>query len=685
MPMTRAWVMAGLLALLLLAPGYPTALFHGMPLGPAGTVLLTVVVFAAGFCHRWILPRRPAALLAGAVVTLIVVKVALVYLAPSPGWLSVQYPNGQFADPVKTSTEFSIPAATRIDRRISFADDHLPVFFLNETDFNQEMRREVTRALSIRWTAFVQPEVQETRRVAIHARGSAALAIDGVMTVQASSQTAIATSAADITFAPGQHILTLSYVKPANTDPFIELQGVGIDDVPAMMVTPAPAGGAARRGARWAQFGGVLVDAAVVVASVLFAVLVASAGPPLPKRRRTSSVRLIAPASLAVVMFALFIGQGAYLSSEYIGRAVTLTGGDDWLQYEGHAREIATHGLLMDYGQPRGQGEVFFYYPFYSYFLAGVHKAGGEDLFAPMFSHFVLLFATNIVVFVTTRRLFGERSALMAVAALVVIEELAFMRHYTVNLFSENLYFLTVAATICYLVRFVDTGSAWDAVAAGITGGLSAITRSAMMIYLPFAAIIVVVAGWRRQATGWRMVANLVLLLAAWFAVILPVTLRNYIVAGEPVLINNSPSRSFVMFNLPQTPDAVDRYLKPHTGTLGSATKILFQIMVEHPLDFARNLAKKAGFSLGLLELLGERFHPELLMASAGYLIALIVWPEARSPRTWPIHGFVAAHLLGMLLTAPNNYGYRLILPMYLFMPIIGAGFATHLVTRATA
>jgi putative copper export protein len=37
-----------------------------------------------------------------------------------------------------------------------------------------------------------------------------------------------------------------------------------------------------------------------------------------------------------------------------------------------------------------------------------------------------------------------------------------------------------------------------------------------------------------------------------------------------------------------------------------------------------------------------------------------------------------------MLLTAPNNYGYRLILPMYLFMPVFGAAIVNRFVTHAT-
>jgi hypothetical protein len=82
------------------------------------------------------------------------------------------------------------------------------------------------------------------------------------------------------------------------------------------------------------------------------------------------------------------------------------------------------------------------------------------------------------------------------------------------------------------------------------------------------------------------------------------------------------------------------------------------------------------GFSLGWLQWMGGRVHPELVLASAGYLIAVLLLPAARSAPTWPIHAFVAAHMAGLVLTMPSNYGYRLLLPMYVFFPIFASAAA---------
>ena len=328
----------------------------------------------------------------------------------------------------------------------------------------------------------------------------------------------------------------------------------------------------------------------------------------------------------------------------------------------------------MDFGVPHGQGEAFYYYPYYSYFMAAVHKLAGEDLFGPIFANFVLLFATNVVAYRLGRRLYGSQAALVAVAALVGIEQLAFVRHYSVRLLSENLYFLTVALTLDWLVAYVDQGRRLDLMLTGVAAGVSAITRPAMMLYLPFALSVVAIASWKRTATLRSATTAGALLLAGWSAAVLLTTTRNYIVSGFPVvLICNTPSRSFVEYNLPPRPDAMDRYLGAHRGNIGSSAAILFRIMIEEPRAFFTNSAIKVGFSLGVLELMGQKFHPELVLASAGYLAAIALLPAARSLRTWPIHGFVLAHLVGMVLHMPSNYGYRLILPMYVFFPLFGA------------
>src|SRR5262249_60159286 len=143
---------------MLLVPGYATGIFHGMPLGPVGSLLFTIAVAAAFFFRRR--PMSQAAARAALVATLAIgaLHLTLWAAAPRPGWLAAQYRSEQFEGAPEGSTEFSIPGATRIDRAIRFAGDFLPVYFLNEGSFNRGIRREVAFPDSIRWTGYAEPE-----------------------------------------------------------------------------------------------------------------------------------------------------------------------------------------------------------------------------------------------------------------------------------------------------------------------------------------------------------------------------------------------------------------------------------------------------------------------------------------------------------------------------------------------
>ena len=205
--------------------------------------------------------------------------------------------------------------------------------------------------------------------------------------------------------------------------------------------------------------------------------------------------------------------------------------------------------------------------------------------------------------------------------------------------------------------------------------------RPAMMLDLPLAVFVVAAVSWRRN--GWRRAAGYVALFAvAWMSVVSLATIRNYLVSGSPVLISTTPAQSFVFYNLPASGGAeyMEAY-RDHEG-LASALHLLWRIGVEHPGDMARNVVTKLGFSLGWLQWMGGNLHPELLMASAGYLLAVLLLPAARSSATWPIHAFVLAHLAGLVLTMPSNYGYRLLLPMYVFFPMFTSDAAVAVARR---
>jgi hypothetical protein len=70
------------------------------------------------------------------------------------------------------------------------------------------------------------------------------------------------------------------------------------------------------------------------------------------------------------------------------------------------------------------------------------------------------------------------------------------------------------------------------------------------------------------------------------------------------------------------------------------------------------------------------RPHPELIAITALYALTLIFSAKMRNPDLWPVHAFVASHWASMALTSPWNYGYRLILPPFVYTTALSVAAA---------
>ena len=640
------------------APGHGDAWLRGIPLGLWTPVGLTIVG-AVWWASRHAPPPRGLTGVALALAMLAVVKIAVAAIAPSGGWLARYYANATFSGAPRRSTEFArLQGATRIDRAIDFRDDFLPAYFLNDPDFNGGIRREVTEPVSVVWTGYAHTAAATAASVAIDAKGDARITLDGRPVIGPVNAARV-----DLILAPGDHVLEVTYVKPANTDPLVRVSGL------TPLVTARPV-------APWRSR---LAPAARVAARAIdiLAIALVAASVWMLARGIVWSPALV----LTMAMLALFAVQGTMAAAPLVGRAESLSGGDDWMAYEGRSRAVATGDFLMMFSQPYGKGEVLYFYPGYTYFLAAVHAIGGEDRAAIIFVQFLLLFAANVVVYWIGARVFGRPATLAALGGLVAIEQLDFVRHYTVTLLTENLYVFTTALTLYACIRFVESGSRRMLIAAAVAAGVSALTRPAMMLFLVPGAVVVLIVAWRRQGRPAPACGAAALFVAVWLATVSPATIRNYVAAGSPVLICESPVMSFINYNLPSNVDG-RFYRDQYSGTTLSLARILGSIVVNHPMDTLRNVSIKLGFSFGMVQWMGGRVHPELVLASIGYLLAIVLTPSARLMPTWPIHAFVLAHLAGMVLSMPSNYGYRLILPMYLFFPLFGARLVSDLATR---
>jgi dolichyl-phosphate-mannose-protein mannosyltransferase len=672
----RFSVFAGLVVLYFSAPGHRELLVHGLPLGPEGTAIVAAVV-VLGVVFRGVrIERRAFTALSVVVALLLAGRVGLGLWSTPQGWTARYVANETGTGAPEWSSDFRNLDATRIDRRIAFHDDTFPAHYLNDYKFSHGDRREVTEPMSVEWRAFASGDSSRTIRIVVRARGDAAVAVDGRSALSTSAAKVPRTVETTTTLSPGTHELLVRYLKPADVDGLIDVQAIETDGsagLPASLaLTPWPAD--RRRSDLLLPFARAL-DAILLL---LFAVTSAYGG-----RQLWRSGAAAGADWLTLALCALFGVQGWRQAIPFAGRVRPLMAGDDWWGFEACARDILHHGPLMTLGRPIGQADPYFYHPLYSYFLAAVHGVSGESFFGPVFVQFLILAVVAAIMWSFAQELFGTLPACAGVAALVLLFELDFVRYYTVTLLSENIYVLTVPMAVLPFSRWMRTGARADLVRMGIWGGVSTVTRPPMLLYLfPALALIVLVSTRRARRLGAAL-APAAITATTWIAVVALTALRNIVVAHRWVLVSDVQSSSVLTYNIPASVSAAE-YGARWRGTFGSAFYVISQMAWEHPRAMLGVALTKIGFSLGMIHWAGGyRPHPELIAITALYLTMCLVSASMRSRPLWPVHLFVVVHVASMLLTMPWNYGYRMILPPFVFTTTVGvAAFTSWAINR---
>jgi len=197
-------------------------------------------------------------------------------------------------------------------------------------------------------------------------------------------------------------------------------------------------------------------------------------------------------------------------------------------------------------GQWLGQ-DAFFMAPLYPYFLGLVYLLFGHDPLAAISIQLLLGSVSCVLAFLIARKVAGT---LVAVTAGLM---LAF---YGPVLFFEGLLlpeFLGILINLTWLYLLVRSGA--DAgprtsVVAGVLVGLSALARPSALLFIPCIALWLALA----RRTSYRRVLTLAgTLVAGACFVLAPVTVRNYAVAHDFVLITSNGGLNFYIGNNPNS------------------------------------------------------------------------------------------------------------------------------------
>ena len=191
--------------------------------------------------------------------------------------------------------------------------------------------------------------------------------------------------------------------------------------------------------------------------------------------------------------------------------------------------------------------EVFFRAPGYPYWLGSIYALFGHSYLAVRIIQHLLGMVSLVLLFLLGRRLFSP--AVGMVASLLAFLYPVLMYFEGQLLFDWFLTFLCLLWVFIFLVtRERKAMGLWFVVSALF--GLICVTRPT---FLPLAIPLFVYPIWEHfKRTGARFAVRLGVVIAAGLAItILPVTLRNYIVGKDPVLVASQGGINFYIGNNP--------------------------------------------------------------------------------------------------------------------------------------
>ena len=189
-----------------------------------------------------------------------------------------------------------------------------------------------------------------------------------------------------------------------------------------------------------------------------------------------------------------------------------------------------------------------YYPPAYPLALAGVFKVFGVSLTSAKVFNAVLGALTIPFVYVIARRLFDRRVGLLAAAAFALFPNAIVWLPLPL---SEPLFTLLFTAALWVLVAFRSKPFAFGAAAAvgfGLLAGLATLTRGTGLVLLPVALLF-----WLMRDGGRTGLRQLGLTLLATAAVLMPWTIRNWVVVDSPIVL---ASNTGVNLRMGHGPDA---------------------------------------------------------------------------------------------------------------------------------
>lgn len=650
------WWAVYLLVLLFLAlPGPDRTPFSGLPMATKTQLVFYPLLMLGLFCVFFRPRRNPRLIWLGALALLLGVKVVLAGFLVETGW------KGRYSFvPVWNKAEKTLEPMRfyqsqrirdyRVDRAIAFDGANFGLHFINDLPARgwegAEFQRDKQYPLKVQWTGHVEP--QRPLALTVTAEGSVSIDVDG-QPIFAARDPRGAPVAVPQTAAAGPHKLVVTYEKPPEIVPAITVGGMDA------AVMPAPENLARLTTSRRATMGIMLAGllALLVLAIAFF------------EAYRPFSLLLLAdlwerPSKLAALLFlAFFLCQGFVKSVPLRQATVELRLGDDYLTYEGQARQILYNGPMMV--DRHGQGSAYYFYPFYPYGLAGAHALLGEDFGTIVAFNFACIAALGGLFWLILRRRIGENQLMLVLLVLSWIGA-KHLGYYATVSYSDNLFVPLVFAALAACAAGLEHQRGSYLFLGGVFTALAAATRPSFMVFAPFFAAALLVA---QPRIGFgRRIVNAVQYLFGVGAGVSPFSLRNWLITGRYVMLVTAYSTIADFLFAPEE----ERHMPISHGPPSplKTVRMVYEIVSTDPPHFLWVAMRKVLFVLGspFVGPAGNQTPNYFFIFTILFLIALwlrrIPWALGVTIVT-----FALSHIAAVVLGAPWTYGYKTILPLH--------------------
>ncbi len=234
--------------------------------------------------------------------------------------------------------------------------------------------------------------------------------------------------------------------------------------------------------------------------------------------------------------------------------------------------------------------------PLFPFILAGVFKFFGQGYWPARIFQVCISSLVPVITYFVGKEIATKRIAMVSAYISVFYPFYVF---YSAYILTETLFVFLSCLSLLYLIRFIKTGFYRDSLLAGIFLGLSALTRP---IALGFGLFFVMCYFF----TPKHRLKGSAIILSTMFLVVLPWTIRNYIVFEKFVPITTEAGRVFYSGANPMNKTGgcirhVDFIEPEETGSMGEveASKYMFkkgsEFIRHNPVTFLKMSVKKVG------------------------------------------------------------------------------------------